>query len=126
MKKSTKKLIALLFAVMMIIVSIAIPMAAFAEDMNVPATDVVTDITVPAEPFTWSYLATIAGAAVFTLLVVQFIKAPLDKVWKIPTWFLAYIIALVTMLVATALTTGLTFDSGLLAKASVYEQRLYY
>jgi len=52
---------------------------------------------------------------VFTLLVVQFIKAPLDKVWKIPTRFLAYIIALVTMLVATALTTGLTFDSGLLA-----------
>ena len=37
------------------------------------------------EPLTWTYLATIAGAAAFTLLVVQFLKAPLDKVWKIPT-----------------------------------------
>lgn len=32
------------------------------------------------EPLTWAYLATIAGAAAFTLLIVQFLKAPLDRV----------------------------------------------
>ena len=66
------------------------------------------------EPLTWTYLATIAGAAAFTLLVVQFLKAPLDKVWKIPTRVFAYVVALVVMLVATAFTTGLTVDNALL------------
>lgn len=89
-----------------------LPVGAFAEGMNVPTTDVGNIVS---EPFTWQHLATIGGAAALTLLVVQFIKAPLDKVWKIPTRFLAYIIALVTMLAATALTTGLNIDSVLLA-----------
>ena len=66
------------------------------------------------EPLTWTYLATIAGAAAFTLLVVQFLKAPLDKVWKIPTRVFAYVVALGVMLVATAFTTGLTVDNALL------------
>jgi hypothetical protein len=66
------------------------------------------------EPLTWTYLATIAGAAAFTLLVVQFLKAPLDKVWKIPTRVFAYFVALGVMLVATAFTTGLTVDNALL------------
>ena len=66
------------------------------------------------EPLTWTYLATIAGAAAFTLLVVQFLKAPLDKVWKIPTRMFAYVVALGVMLVATAFTTGLTVDNALL------------
>lgn len=66
------------------------------------------------EPLTWTYLATIAGAAAFTLLVVQFLKVPLDKVWKIPTRVFAYVVALGVMLVATAFTTGLTVDNALL------------
>ena len=66
------------------------------------------------EPLTWTYLATIAGAAAFTLLVVQFLKAPLDKVWKIPTRGFGYVGALGGMLVATAFTTGLTVDNALL------------
>ena len=73
----------------------------------------VPDIEV-GEPLTWTYLATIAGAAAFTLLVVQFLKAPLDKVWKIPTRVFAYVVALGVMLVATAFTTGLTVDNALL------------
>ena len=39
----------------------------------------------PTEPFTWEYLATIAGATAATLLIVQQLKLPLDKLWKIPT-----------------------------------------
>lgn len=72
-------------------------------------------IETTAEPFTWAYLSTIAGAAAFTLLVVQFIKAPLDKVWKLPTRFVAYVIALTVMLVATAFTSGLNIDNVLLS-----------
>lgn len=103
-----KKFIYLLCAIALILMIIALPIAAFAEDD-------VAGVIAQAEPFTWQYLATISGAAALTLLVVQFIKAPLDKVWKIPTRFLAYIIALVTLLAATALTTGLNIESVLLA-----------
>lgn len=103
-----KKIFSLLCALAMILMAITLPIAAFAEDSA-------ADVIAKTEPFTWQYLATISGAAALTLLVVQFIKAPLDKVWKIPTRFLAYIIALVTLLAATALTTGLNIESVLLA-----------
>ena len=79
----------------------------------------VPDINV-GEPLTWTYLATIAGAAAFTLLIVQFFKAPLDKVWKIPTRAFAYIIALAIMLVATAFTSGLTAENVLLVAANAF------
>ena len=121
-----KKFFAIICALFMLFTVTAVVAVAETTDAVVPAdtSDIFVDVPdttvdVPdinvGEPFTWSYLATIAGAAVFTLLVVQFIKAPLDKAWKIPTRFLAYIISLGTMLVATALTTGLSLDNGLLA-----------
>ena len=99
----------------------AFPVSALAED----TADATTGITAseagtPAEPFTWQYLASIAGAAAFTLLVVQFLKAPLDKIWKIPTRVFAYIIALLTMLVATAFTTGLDIQTALLAVVNAF------
>lgn len=72
------------------------------------------------DPLTWTYLATIAGAAAFTLLIVQFLKVPLDKVWKIPTRVFAYFVALVIMLIATAFTTGLTTDNALLVAANAF------
>lgn len=83
------------------------------EVAEVPGTNV-------GEPMTWAYLATIAGAAAFTLLIVQFFKAPLDKVWKIPTRVFAYIIALAIMLIATAFTTGLTANNALLVAANAF------
>lgn len=92
------------------------PIVAIAEDTDT----ITTDIEVPTEPFTWQYLATITGAAAFTLLVVQFFKVPLDKIWKIPTRLLAYIIALLTMIVATAFTTGLDVQTILLAAANAF------
>ncbi|MBP3649102.1 MAG: hypothetical protein J6K73_04910 [Clostridia bacterium] len=67
------------------------------------------------EPFTWVHLATVGGAAAFTLLVVQFIKAPLDRVWKLPTRLVVYVIALTVMLVATAFTSGLDIETVLLS-----------
>lgn len=120
-----KKILSILILVLMAICIIVAPIAAMAEanETDVPEADVgniATDIEVPAEPFTWQYLVTITGAAAFTLLVVQFLKAPLDKVWKIPTRVFAYIIALVVMLVATAFTSGLTVDSVLLVAANAF------
>lgn len=100
----------------LILLTMCAPLAA-AEAALVPSSQVEPT---PTEPFSWEYLATIAGAAAATLLIVQFIKAPLDAVWKIPTRVLAYIIALIIMLVATAFTTGLTTQSALLAVINAF------
>ena len=68
----------------------------------------------PTEPFSWEQLATIAGATVATVLIVQLLKLPLDRVWKVPTRIVVYLIALVILLLATQFTTGLTPQNGLL------------
>ena len=103
-----KKIVCFLFALLLLF---ALAIAALAEEA--PPAELPDAST--AEPFTWSYLATIAGAAAFTLLFVQLFKVPLDKVWKIPTRAFAYIVALAVMLAATAFTTGLTVQTALLA-----------
>ena len=69
----------------------------------------------PTEPFTWEYLATIAGATLATTLIVQLLKLPIDKVWKIPTRLLVFVIACMIMIVATYFTTGLTWSNAGLA-----------
>lgn len=69
----------------------------------------------PTEPFSWEQLATIAGATVATLLIVQLLKLPLDKVWKIPTRIIAFFIALIIMLAATHFTVGLDWSKAGLA-----------
>ena len=68
----------------------------------------------PTEPFTWQYIATIAGATAATLLIVQLLKLPLDKVWKIPTRIWVYIIALALMIAAAGFTTGLDVQTALI------------
>lgn len=68
----------------------------------------------PTEPFTWQYLATIIGATAATLLIVQLCKFPLDKVWKIPTRFVVYAIALIIIETATYFTSGLDANSAIL------------
>ena len=76
--------------------------------------------TLPTEPFSWEYLATIAGATLATMLIVQMLKLPLDKVWRIPTRIIAYIIALAIMLLSTHFTIGLTWsNTGLAAVNAV-------
>lgn len=69
----------------------------------------------PTDPFTWEQLATIAGATLATLLVVQLLKLPLDKVWKIPTRIVVYVIALAIMFLATHFTAGITGQNAALA-----------
>lgn len=70
---------------------------------------------IPKEPFTWEYLATIAGATVLTVLIVQLLKLPLDKIGHIPTRIIVYMIALIIGLLSTLFTTGLTLPNALLS-----------
>lgn len=68
----------------------------------------------PTEPFSWEYLGTIAGATVAVLLITQLLKLPLDKIWKVPTRIVVYVIALIILLVATNFTAGLSWSNALL------------
>lgn len=65
---------------------------------------------------TWEGLATMGTATAFVTLAVQYMKAPLDRIWKIPTRLLVYLMSFLVLLAATAVTTGLTWQSaGLVA-----------
>ena len=81
---------------------------AMAEEVAPVTGEAVVTSDLPMDPFSWEQLATIAGATTATLLIVQLLKLPLDKVWKIPTRIVAYVIALIIMIVATCFTVGLT------------------
>lgn len=60
---------------------------------------------------TWANLGTMAGAVAAVLVVIQYIKAPLDKVWKVPTRALVYVLSLGILLAAQAALGGLTVES---------------
>ena len=72
----------LIYGMMMVTVLLIAASSALAEDMLMD------------EPFTWESLATLAGATMATVLIVELLKLPLDKVWKISTRVLVYFIAL--------------------------------
>lgn len=59
---------------------------------------------------TWSLLGTMAGAVAATTLITQFLKLPLDKVWKIPTRYLVYIIALLILVAVEVFTDQITAE----------------
>ena len=91
-----------LFLCLILLIALLIPVAAMAEG------------ELPTDPFTWEQLATIAGATLATLLIVQLLKLPIDKIWKIPTRIVVYVSALIILLLATWFTVGLTVQTGLL------------
>ena len=101
-----------IFAILMAALLILMPVIAVAEAPAVESSaDAIAEVTAP---LTWEYLTTVGGAAVFVLIVVQLTKTLLDKLLKIPTTLYAYILAVITMILATAFTTGLTPSSVLL------------
>ncbi len=103
-----KKLL-VVFALTLVTLCLCLPMLALAE--NVPVTDTSTaEVVVPAAGYDWTALASVAGATAFTLLVVQFIKAPLDKLWHIPTRVVVYLISFATLLIAQVFTVGFTLN----------------
>ena len=89
------------------------PALAAAEALVEVATEVVA-AEIPTQPVTWEQLATIGGAALATMLIVQLLKLPLDKVWKIPTRIIVFVIAFVVLILATYFTEGLSWNTALL------------
>lgn len=102
-----KKIKWILFALLLL------PAAAIAEALVEVATEVVAS-EIPTNPVSWEQLATIGGAAMATMLIVQLLKLPLDKVWKIPTRIIVFIIAAIVLMLATYFTQGLTWNTALL------------
>lgn len=117
-----KRIFAMLMALAMIFI-LTMPLFAIAEEAitpDVPVNDGVNVVEPATEPYTWQYLASLAGATAATLLIVQFCKVPLDRVWKIPTRVFVYIVALAILLIATAFTTGLTIENAPLAAVNAF------
>ena len=108
MKKITMILIGMLVLIMFL------PAVGLAEEVAEEVAETASAAVkadLPMEPFDWAQLATIAGATTATLLIVQLLKLPMDKIWKIPTRIIVYFIALIIMIVATAFTVGLTWSN---------------
>ena len=89
------------------------PVIALAEQLAEVAVEVVAS-EIPTNPVSWAQLATIGGAAMATMLIVQLLKLPLDKVWKIPTRIIVFLISFIVLILATYFTQGLTADTALL------------
>ena len=101
-----------LFCVFLLLLFL-LPVAAFAEALVEVATEVVAS-EIPTNPVSWDQLATIGGAAMATMLIVQLLKLPLDKVWKIPTRIVVFVIAFIILILATYFTQGLAWDTAIL------------
>ena len=99
--------------VFLLLALLMLPAIAGAEALVEVATEVVAS-EIPTQPVTWDQLATIGGAALATLLIVQLLKLPLDKVWKIPTRIVVFFIAFVVLILATYFTQGLSWNDALL------------
>lgn len=62
------------------------------------------------EYFTWEFLGTMAGVVAAVTLIVQFLKLPIDKVWKIPTRYIVFAISLLILFVVLYFTDVITPD----------------
>jgi len=119
-------LVVLLLMVLAVSVLFMLPMWAQAEDVgwvavaDIPEAVSTAEEKPPDGAYSWIYLATVAGATAATLLIVQFLKVPLDMVWKIPTRLLVYFIALAIMLVAQYFVDGLTLEKAALAVVNAF------
>lgn len=116
------------FLIIALILLLTFPFSALSEGANAADAEVTAQAETidpapapdPGMPYTWEYLASIAGATALTLLIVQFLKVPLDRVWRIPTRLFVYFIALLILIVATAFTTGLNLQNALMAFVNAF------
>lgn len=79
-----------------------------------PCIALAEEAVLPTDPFSWDYLLTIAGCTVATLLLVQLLKLPIDRIWKIPTRIIVFAISFVIMLLASYFTGNLSWSSAVL------------
>ena len=95
------------------LILIFFPVVGICEALAEVAVEVVA-AEIPTQPVSWAQLATIGGAAMATMLIVQLLKLPLDKVWKIPTRIIVFVIAFIVLGLATYFTQGLDWNTALL------------
>lgn len=100
-----KKIFCLLITVVILMM---VTIVAYATDSS-PTSD-----TVMGSYLTWEFLGTMAGAITATTLVTQFLKMPLDRVWKVPTRFVVYVIAILILLSVQLFTGELTLERAVL------------
>lgn len=60
----------------------------------------------PSSFFTWESIGSFTGSVALVVFLVQLLKLPLDKVWKIPTQYVAYVISLAVLLLSRAFAPG--------------------
>ena len=66
------------------------------------------------EFFTWSVLATYAGATLATTLITQLLKG-VSFIDKLPTQIFSYIVAFFVLLLGNVFTNGLSLDGAFLS-----------
>lgn len=70
-----------------------------------------TDDNIAGGYMTWDFLGTMTGATAAVLLVVQFLKTPLDKIWKIPTRYIVYLLSVFILVAVEFVNKGVfSFD----------------
>ena len=57
----------------------------------------------------WDILGTYAGVTMIVTLIVQYLKLPLDKVWKIPTRVLVYVISCIVLILTQVFLKNVQF-----------------
>ena len=112
-----KKRLSILFILCMtVIFFLAIPIMAMAEgtigqDTTGPV------VTLPDTFFSWEGIATFSGAVAAVVFIVQLFKLPLDKIGKIPTQYIVYLVSVGVLLLAQAFVPslgGLSWQTGIL------------
>lgn len=71
----------------------------------------------PTEFFSWESIGTFSGAVALVVFLVQLLKLPMDRVRRIPTQYIVYVVSLGVLLLAQAFVPalgGLTWQSGIL------------
>lgn len=56
--------------------------------------------------FTWESIGTFTGSVALVVFLVQLLKLPIDRIWKIPTQYVAYGISLTVLLLSRVFAPG--------------------
>ena len=116
-----KKVMILVIAVVLAMAALLTVAVVYAESL--PPEDAAADDAASVaeiQPYSWAQLDTVAGAAAATLLIVQFLKLPLDRVWKIPTRIVVYLVALLILLAAQYFTGGISWSGAALTVVNAF------
>lgn len=60
--------------------------------------------------FDWATLGTFAGAVAAVVFITQLLKLPLDKVWRIPTQIVVYVLSLAVLLIGQLVQGHFAWD----------------